>query len=82
MEYKQRRISITKAEVKSENESTVEVEQQHRCTVQLRQRRRSDLKKEGSVPTRLADYTLLLQGAGILKREICAGQSTGAVQTA
>ena len=35
-------------------------------------------EKEGSVPTRLADHTLLLhKGAGILKREICAGQRTG-----
>ena len=39
-------------------------------------------EKQGIVPTRLADHTLLLQGAGILKREICAGQSTGAVQAA
>ena len=33
-------------------------------------------EKEGSVPTRLAHHTLLLQGRRILKREICAGQST------
>ena len=62
MEYK-RRIRVTKAKVRNENESTVEVEHQHSCTaVQLRQRRRPALKNEGSVPTRLADDTLLLQG--------------------
>ena len=40
-------------------------------------------EKEGSVPTRLANHTLLLQGRRyILKREISARQSTGGAQTA
>ena len=38
-------------------------------------------EKEGSVPTRLADHTLLLQGRRYPEAR-CAGQSTGAVQTA
>ena len=43
--------------------------------------RRPALKKEGIVPTWQADHTLLLQGHRYREREICAGQSTGAVQT-
>ena len=34
MEYK-RGIRVTKAKIKNENESTVDVEYQHWCTVQL-----------------------------------------------
>ena len=40
-------------------------------------------EKEGSVPTLVADHTLLLQGRRYsLTRTICAGQSTSAVQAA
>ena len=63
-EYKQTQDTREKQKLKirNENESTVEMKHQHRYIIHLRKRRRQPSNIEGSVPKRLVDDTLMLQG--------------------